>query len=115
MKFSTLVALVATASATCETSADCIGAFEDEESCCGQLLVAGLPDVEEPNYGFFKSVIWGLEDDEEMTVGHTAELCLPRSYIQQHAISEGESDGAMNAWDNLQDVLDSVPDADVLY
>ena len=53
------MALAGSASATCQTSSECVGAFEDGmgiavETCCGLLEVAGLPDVADPNYGSFK-------------------------------------------------------------
>ena len=84
-------------------------------ACCGQLMVAGLPyDVDEPNYGGFKQYIWGLGPDDDIYVGHTATLCLPKSYIDAHSDSVGR-DGTKSAWDNLQTVLDEVPGVDVAF
>mgnify|MGYP001130311339 CR=1 FL=1 len=115
MKFATLTALVASASAQCVTSDECVDAFgPGVDTCCGQLMVAGLPDVEDPNYGLFSQYIWGLEDGEPLTVGHTATLCLPKPYIVRHAEHEAEV-GTLSAWENLQDVLDTVPGVDVAF
>ena len=64
MKFFALAALAGSASAqaaTCTSSAECVGAFDayspGMETCCGQLQVAGLPEVAAPNYGGFKQYL----------------------------------------------------------
>merc|ERR1712146_408997 len=62
----------------------------------------------------FKQYIWRLGVGEEMTVVHSVNLCLPKTYIVRHAENEGE-DGTMSALVNLQDVLDTVPGAATAY
>ena len=118
MKFFALAALAGSTSAQaplCQESSECVDAFgPGVETCCGQLQVAGLPEVASPNYGGFAPYIWRLGDGEEMTVGHSVNLCLPKSYIERHAQNEGE-DGTMSALDNLQDVLDTVPNVQASY
>ena len=65
MKFFALAALAGSASAQaahCDTSSECVDAFgPGMETCCGQLQVAGLPDVANPNFGGFAQYIWKLE------------------------------------------------------
>ena len=114
-----LVALfgyAASQAATCTTSAECVGKFgADVETCCGQLKMAGLPDVDNPNYGGFAEYIWRIPETAPAAIkGHTVTLCLPESYIKRHS-ENVRSDGTISAWNNLQDVLDTVPGADVAY
>ena len=113
-----LVALFGYASsqaATCTLSSECVGKFGDLETCCGQLKMAELPDVDNPNYGGFSEYIWRIPETAPTAVkGHTVTLCLPETYIKRHA-ERVDDDGQITAWDNLQDVLDYVPDADVAY
>ena len=62
------------------------------------------------NFGAFKKYIWKLEDGAEFVNGHTATLCVPKTYIDAHAaaIEEAGSE-TMPATQNLQIVLDTVP------
>lgn len=114
-----LVALIGHASAqaaTCTTDTECVDAFgSGVETCCGQLKMAELPNVENPNYGGFAQYIWRIPETAPAAVaGHTVTLCLPKAYIKRHA-EDRDDDGRISAWDNLQDVLDTVPNVDVAY
>merc|ERR1712014_93217 len=92
MKFANLVAMAAYASAQapdCDGSTNC-AENAGEGACCAELSVAAL-GVEDGNYGAFSQYIWKLDEGVPITVGHTATLCVPKTYVDAHAAAVEES------------------------
>merc|ERR1711953_213725 len=115
MKFATL-ALIGNAAAQappCE-SGGCDPSVFGEGSCCNQLTA--VEAVADGTYGAFSQYIWGLAEGEALTSGHSVTLCVPQAYVDAHAKAEEESGKAtMSAVQNLQIVLDTVPNVRESY
>ena len=77
------------------------------------MTAVSLPEA--GNYGAFTKGIWGLEEGAELTVGATANICVPAAYIEARKAAEEEGNGSMKTITNLQIVLDKVPDVRKAY
>merc|ERR1712048_1275616 len=85
-----------------------------EGACCNILTAVSVPA--EGNFGGFSKGIWKLDEGQALTDGYWVDLCVNKEYVEAHAAHEEETgENTMSATQNLQIVLDTVPNVREAY